>query len=80
MPDNAQPEKQDLPLVERIEQFRQFMRECRSCQQDVKPHWQYCAHCGVRRSTECPGCANPLPPAGTTSCPHCGLSIPQLNG
>jgi len=70
---------QELPLVERIEQFHRFMRECHSCQLDVEPHWQFCAHCGVRRSTECPRCGTPLPPSGAQSCPQCGLEIPQPN-
>lgn len=71
---------QELPLVERLERFRQFMRECTSCQLEVEPHWQFCAHCGVRRSTECPGCGKPLPPSGSSSCPLCGLEIPKPSG
>jgi len=71
---------QDLPLVERIEQFARFMKECKECQREVSPNWQFCAHCGARRSTACPGCGQPLPPAGAPSCPSCGLTIPQPNG
>jgi predicted amidophosphoribosyltransferase len=68
---------QDLPLVDRIEQFERFMRECQACQQEVSPNWQFCAHCGIRRSTACPGCQKPLPPVGAPSCPNCGFTIPQ---
>lgn len=86
MPDREEPvdarreQSEPLPLVERIEEFRLFMRECRSCQEEVEPHWQFCASCGVRRSTECPGCSTPLPPSGAPSCPNCGLEIPQASG
>ncbi len=64
-------------LRERIERFHRFMRECLSCQQEVEAHWQFCAHCGARRSTECPRCGQPLPPSGAQSCPQCGLDIPR---
>ena len=60
-----------------LEVFRQFVRECQACQTDVPQDWQYCAHCGQRLSTSCPGCGNPLPPSGGRFCPHCGLEIPQ---
>ena len=78
--DQATNQPQDLPLVDRIEQFERFMRECQECQQDVAPNWQFCAHCGTRRSTVCPKCSEPLPPAGAPLCPHCGFTIPQLDG
>lgn len=71
---------QDLPLVDRIEQFERFMHECQECQQEVVPNWQFCAHCGTRRSTACPKCEQPLPPAGAPTCPHCGFTIPQIDG
>jgi hypothetical protein len=32
----------------------------------------------VRLATQCPGCGNPLPPAGALSCPSCGLAIPAV--
>jgi predicted amidophosphoribosyltransferase len=37
-----------------------------------------CAHCGTRLATHCPGCGNPLPPAGAHACPRCGLALPQV--
>ena len=77
---DEQNQPRDLPLVERIEQFSRFMRECKECQREVAPNWQFCAHCGARRSTACPRCDQPLPPAGAPSCPNCGLPIPQPNG
>jgi hypothetical protein len=81
MATEKQPDKeaQELALVERVEQFERFMRECRECQKDVAPDWHFCAHCGVRRSTACPRCQEPLPPAGATSCAHCGFAIPQID-
>lgn len=60
-----------------LEVFRQFVRECTACQTDVPQDWQYCAHCGQRLATSCPGCGNPLPPSGGRFCPHCGLEMPQ---
>ena len=56
--------------------YQEFVRECHSCQQEIEPDWQACAHCGTRLETQCPGCGNPLPPAGATLCPSCGLAIP----
>ena len=76
---SPEEKRQELPIVERLESFRNLVSECRACQKDVEPHWQYCAHCGVRQATQCPGCGNPLPPAGAASCPHCGLRIPQTD-
>ena len=75
--DEKSRQPQDLPLVERIEQFERFMKECKECQQQVELDWQFCAHCGTRRSSACPRCEQPLPPAGAPSCPNCGLTIPQ---
>lgn len=62
------------------EEFHQLIQECRDCRREIAPHWQFCAHCGVRLATHCPGCGTALPPAGAPSCPHCGLAIPQLRG
>lgn len=69
----------DILLIDQRQQFHQFMSECSDCQEEVDPHWQYCAHCGTRLATKCPGCGNPLPPAGAPSCLNCGLAIPQVN-
>jgi rRNA maturation endonuclease Nob1 len=76
---SSQPEQETEPL-QQIEAFHHFMHDCRACQQEVEPHWQFCAHCGTRLATRCPGCGTPLPPVGARSCPHCGLEIPQVNG
>ena len=57
------------------EEFHQFLHEC---QREIAPHWQVCAHCGVRLATHCPGCGNPLPPAGAHACPRCGLALPEV--
>ncbi len=76
--DRPEPDETDASPLERLEQFHTFMRECRDCQREVEPHWQICAHCGTRLTTLCPGCGNPLPPAGARTCPSCGLDIPQV--
>ena len=68
----------DASSLKQHEAFHRFMHECNECQQEIEPHWQFCAHCGIRLATSCPGCGNPLPPAGARSCPSCGLAIPQL--
>ena len=70
---------EEASLRKQREAFHRFMRECSECQQEVEPHWQACAHCGTRLDTSCPGCGNPLPPAGAQSCPSCGLAIPQID-
>ena len=70
--------QEEIPLLDQRKQFHEFLAECNACQEDVEPHWQYCAHCGSRLATKCPGCGNPLPPAGAHSCPSCGLAIPQI--
>jgi hypothetical protein len=75
----ANLEEKDVSLLNQHEAFHHFMRECMTCQQEVEPHWQLCAHCGTRLATSCPGCGNPLPPAGAQLCPSCGLAIPQGN-
>ena len=60
----------------RLDAFRQFVQECQACQTEAPAHYQYCAQCGARLSTQCPGCGNPLPPKGARYCPHCGMEIP----
>ncbi len=62
---------------ETLERITLFVQECRSCQADVAPHWQFCAHCGNRLATACPGCGSALPPLGARYCPHCGLDLPE---
>ena len=49
---SEEDQRQELPIVERLESFRSLMRECRTCQKEVEQHWQYCAHCGVRQATQ----------------------------
>jgi len=81
----SQNERQNRPASQRDKTlaplhqhqlYRDFVRECQACQQEVEPDWQACAHCGARLATECPGCGKPLPPAGAQLCPSCGLAIP----
>ena len=71
------------PLEERLRRhlasFHTFVQECRACQTEAPAHYQYCAHCGSRLSTQCPGCGNPLPPTGVRYCPHCGIEIPPAD-
>jgi predicted amidophosphoribosyltransferase len=75
-----QPEQSDVEssLLKLHEEFHRFIQECRACQRELEPHWQFCAHCGVRLATHCPGCGNPLPPAGAYACPACGLALPPV--
>ena len=70
---------EEIILINQRAAFHQLMQECYECQQEVDTHWQFCAHCGTRLATRCPGCGNPLPPAGVAACLHCGLKIPQIN-
>jgi hypothetical protein len=69
---------EELDLISQRAAFYELMQECNDCQQEIEPHWQFCAHCGTRLATSCPGCGNPLPPAGVLACFHCGLQIPQI--
>jgi hypothetical protein len=75
-PEPSGPRDEDIPL--QLEAFHRFMAECKDCQKEIEPHWQFCAHCGTRLATQCPGCGTPLPPAGAHACPRCGLAIPQV--
>jgi predicted amidophosphoribosyltransferase len=79
---DALPSEQpsDKAPLRQLEAWHELLRECRECQQEVDLHWQFCAHCGTRLATKCPGCGNPLPPAGARSCPSCGLAIPREQG
>ncbi len=64
-------------LKRSLEVFHRFIVECQACQTEASPHWQYCAECGSRLATQCPGCGSPLPPLGARYCPHCGIKIPE---
>lgn len=79
---DALPSQQpnDAAPLRQLEAWHELLRECQECQREVDLHWQFCAHCGTRLATKCPGCGNPLPPAGARSCPSCGLAIPQERG
>ncbi|MEZ4705829.1 MAG: zinc ribbon domain-containing protein [Caldilineaceae bacterium] len=70
----------EIALINRRQQLHEFLTECAACQEEIDPHWQYCAHCGTRLAVKCPGCGAPLPPAGAHSCPSCGLEIPKVAG
>jgi hypothetical protein len=71
-------QQNEVILLKRRDELHLLAHECDICREEVEPHWQFCAHCGVRLATKCPGCGQPLPPAGATACPHCGLEIPQV--
>lgn len=75
---STEQSNEEIMLLQQRNAFHQLMKECYECQQEVDAHWQFCAHCGTRLATRCPGCGNPLPPAGVTACFHCGLKIPQI--
>ena len=74
-----QPEQSEVEaaILKRHEELQQLIQECGDCRREIEPHWQFCAHCGIRLATHCPGCGNPLPPAGAQACPGCGLALPQ---
>lgn len=78
LPSATTPATEEIIVLNQRAAFHQLMRECYECQQEVDAHWQFCAHCGTRLATRCPGCGNPLPPAGANACFHCGLKIPQI--
>jgi predicted amidophosphoribosyltransferase len=71
-------EQKTVIMLERRDELHLLAHECVACREEVEANWQFCAHCGVRLATKCPGCGNPLPPAGARACPHCGLEIPQV--
>jgi predicted amidophosphoribosyltransferase len=68
----------ELVLLQRRMELHELQQECTICREEIEADWQFCAHCGVRLATRCPGCGNPLPPAGAQACPNCGLAIPQV--
>ena len=61
-----------------LQSFERFELECRACQSEAEPHWQFCAPCGARLATKCPACDAPLPPSGAQTCPHCGIDLPEV--
>ena len=65
-------------LLRKLGALHHFMRECTTYQQELEAHWQLCAHCEERLVTQCPGCGNPVPPAGAYFCPRCGWSMPPI--
>ncbi|MEZ4862448.1 MAG: zinc ribbon domain-containing protein [Caldilineaceae bacterium] len=74
----AEQSHEEIELLQRRAELHQLILECQACQEEVEPNWQFCAHCGTRLATSCPGCGNPLPPVGARACLHCGLEIPQI--
>lgn len=79
MSDSAQPGMTpgEARLRELLAEVAGLANECEACRADVAPHWQFCAHCGSRLATACPGCGSPLPPSGAHYCPHCGIQLPE---
>ena len=76
-PQQAEQSRVESTLLKLQNEFHQLLQECFDCRREIAPHWQFCAHCGIRLATHCPGCGNPLPPAGAAACPRCGLSLPS---
>ena len=79
VPSNPASSSEDAAILKRHNELHAFLHECTTCQQDIEPNWQFCAHCGTRLAITCPGCGAPLPPAGAHSCPACGLEIPKID-
>ena len=73
----SEESREESALLKLQEEFHQFIQECRDCRREIASHWQFCAHCGTRLATHCPGCGNPLPPPGAHTCPRCGVALPQ---
>ncbi len=59
--------------------FTNWCKNVKHAKRKIETNWQFCAHCGVRLASECPGCGKPLPPAGAPSCLNCGLAIPTVS-
>jgi rRNA maturation endonuclease Nob1 len=76
---SSEESREEAALLKLQEEFRHFVHECRECRRELEAHWQFCAHCGIRLATHCPGCGNPLPPPGAHACPRCGLAVPQVS-
>jgi hypothetical protein len=75
----SEESREESALLKLQEEFHQFLQECRDCRHEIASHWQFCAHCGLRLATHCPGCGNPLPPLGAHACARCGLALPQVS-
>jgi hypothetical protein len=65
-------------LLSWLQEVQQLAYECQPCRQEISPHSQLCMHCDFRLATHCLGCGTPLPPAGASACPHCGLPLPRV--
>jgi len=76
-----QPEQSEIEasILKRHEELQLLIQECRDCRREIEAHWQFCAHCGTRLATHCPGCGNPLPPPGAHACPRCGVALPPVS-
>ena len=74
----SEESREESALLKLQEAFHQFIQECCDCRREIEGHWQFCAHCGIRLATHCPGCGNPLPPPGAHACPRCGVALPQV--
>jgi hypothetical protein len=55
--------------------YRVLGNECSACRSELRPDWQFCAHCEARLATACPSCSVALPPAGASHCGSCGLIL-----
>ena len=75
----AEASREEAALLKLQEEFRYLVHECGDCRREIESHWQFCAHCGIRLATHCPGCGNPLPPPGAHACLRCGLALPQIS-
>ena len=75
---SSEESREEAALLKLQEEFRHLVHECGDCRREIESHWQFCAHCGTRLATHCPGCGNPLPPPGAHACPRCGLALPQV--
>lgn len=75
-PQKSEQTQEEAALLKLHAEWHQLLKECLECRRELEPHWQFCAHCGARLATHCPGCGTPLPPAGAHACPHCGLALP----
>jgi predicted amidophosphoribosyltransferase len=73
----SEESREESALLKLQEEFHHFIHECLDCRREIESHWQFCAHCGTRLATHCPGCGNPLPPPGAHACPRCGVALPQ---
>ena len=56
----SEERQEESTLLKLHEEFHQFMQECRDCRREIEAHWQFCAHCGIRLATHCPGCGAPV--------------------